>query len=323
MQNHDIDDILWSFEIKQQEIEIPQSIYQNQEGETLFESQEISQEIEKNSVESKTIFSTAPSQELKKETSKILAAFFFLLRYISTSATIFIVLLIGSNFSAYYSVVSSYVFALEFEKWKEGLISSVEAENITEREKIYQENAHNIENQSLTQHSIKQLLVWSESQAKLDISITPYENRIVIPKIGKNIPLLDIKQQTVSGHDELNNIFMKELENGVIRYPGSAKPGQNGNAFIFWHSSNFPWLPWDYNDVFALLDNLEQGDEVIVYYNQKKYIYKITTKEVIKPGDTSVLKRDQLTPELSIMTCWPIGTTLNRLVVHSELVSQP
>jgi hypothetical protein len=55
----------------------------------------------------------------------------------------------------------------------------------------------------------------------------------VIPKIGKNIPLLDIKQQTVSGHDELNNIFMKELENGVIRYPGSAKPGQNGNAFIF------------------------------------------------------------------------------------------
>ena len=321
MQNHDIDDILWSFEIKQQEIEIPESMYHREE---IIESREIVESLEtvQGVSESKTIFSTAPIQE-KKEISKLLSAFFFLIRYIATSATIFVILLIGSNFSAYYSVVSSYVFALEFEKEKDGFISSVEAENISEKEKDYQENAHNVENQSITQHSMKQLLVGSEAKAKLDISITPYENRIVIPKIGKNIPLLDIKQQTVAGHDELNNIFMKELENGVIRYPWSAKPGQNGNAFVFWHSSNFPWLPWEYNDVFALLDNLEEWDEVIVYYNQKRYVYKITTKEVIKPGDTSVLKRDELRPELSIMTCWPIGTTLNRLIVHSELVTQP
>jgi sortase (surface protein transpeptidase) len=35
---------------------------------------------------------------------------------------------------------------------------------------------------------------------------------------------------------------MKELQNGVIRYPGSAKPGDEGNSFIFGHSSNFPWV---------------------------------------------------------------------------------
>jgi hypothetical protein len=35
---------------------------------------------------------------------------------------------------------------------------------------------------------------------------------------------------------------MKELENGIIRYPGSAKPGENGTSFIFGHSSNFPWV---------------------------------------------------------------------------------
>jgi sortase (surface protein transpeptidase) len=35
---------------------------------------------------------------------------------------------------------------------------------------------------------------------------------------------------------------MKELEKGIIRYPGSAKPGENGSSFIFGHSSNFPWI---------------------------------------------------------------------------------
>jgi sortase (surface protein transpeptidase) len=31
----------------------------------------------------------------------------------------------------------------------------------------------------------------------------------------------------------MENIFMKELEKGVIRYPGTALPGEKGNSFIF------------------------------------------------------------------------------------------
>jgi hypothetical protein len=31
----------------------------------------------------------------------------------------------------------------------------------------------------------------------LDIEITPYENRVIIPKIAKNIPLLDIKNRNI------------------------------------------------------------------------------------------------------------------------------
>jgi sortase A len=120
----------------------------------------------------------------------------------------------------------------------------------------------------------------------------------------------------VSGVDELNNIFMEELENGVIRYPGSALPGQDGNAFIFGHSSNFPWIKGEYNDVFALLDKVVFDDEIVVYYGQEKYTYKIRTKNVIRPGDVSVLKNNEKGgSKITLMTCWPIGTTLNRLVL--------
>ena len=112
---------------------------------------------------------------------------------------------------------------------------------------------------------------------------------------------------------------MQELEKGVVRYPGTSKPGETGNAFIFGHSSNYPWMKGEYNSVFALLDQLSFGDEIIVYYNQKKFTYIIREKKVVKPGNVKVLERDETKKELSLMTCWPIGTTLNRLIIFAEL----
>jgi sortase A len=70
-----------------------------------------------------------------------------------------------------------------------------------------------------------------------------------------------------------------------------------------------------------MLDNLVTGDEIIVYYNQKKYTYVINEKKVIKPGNLKILERDPTKKELSLMTCWPIGTSLNRLITFAELKS--
>jgi LPXTG-site transpeptidase (sortase) family protein len=72
--------------------------------------------------------------------------------------------------------------------------------------------------------------------------------------------------------------------------------------------------------VFALLDNLEDGDDIIVFYNQKRYTYKVTDRATVKPGDVKVLEsRDPSKKELSLMTCWPVGTTLERLIIFAEL----
>lgn len=109
----------------------------------------------------------------------------------------------------------------------------------------------------------------------------------------------------------------------MVRYPGTARPGEAGNAFIFGHSSNYPWIPSDYNDVFALLDTLENGDEIIVYYDQQKYVYRITDRAIVEPGDTDVLSaRDPSKKEISLMTCWPVGTALERYIIFGELVEK-
>jgi LPXTG-site transpeptidase (sortase) family protein len=167
-------------------------------------------------------------------------------------------------------------------------------------------------------------IVWDikTEEINLDIEIIPFVNRVVIPKIAKNIPLVDINQGNVEDFDELNDVFMDELKWWVVRYPGSAKPWNFWNSFIFGHSSNFPWIEWDYNDVFALLDRLEIWDEIITYYEWQKYVYRIKEKKVINPNDVSVLKRDTGKKEITLMTCWPIGTTYNRLLLIGEIVNE-
>lgn len=262
-----------------------------------------------------------------KEKWKILWYVKFLIKYSITSLWIFLVLLVSTNYNAYLSIINSYIKQEEMEENEQSIIKSVNASYIKEKiiekkeeEKVEEEKDNETDkNQNST--SITNILNKTKKEdISLNIEITPYENRIVIPKIWKNVPLVEVKNKKVSWEKELNDIFMQELESWVVRYPGSQKPWEEWNTFIFWHSSNFPWIKWDYNEVFALLDKVSFDDEIIVYYWQKKYKYKVREKYVINPWDVSLLKRNENKSELTLMTCWPIWTTLNRLVVITELI---
>ncbi|MDD2907625.1 MAG: sortase [Candidatus Gracilibacteria bacterium] len=291
-----------------------------QEIENHLENDNLVSEITDNSAKlDKTInyrYEVIVTKNKVKKQNVVLSGFIFLIKYLTTSSVIFGVLLITTNYSAYMNMAQSYLMKDNVEKTTSGLLNSVEAAKVSD---IISEKID--ENQEEEKLSIKKYKKELDAQnINLNIDIAPYTNRLVIPKIGKNIPLLDVQNKNIEGQNELNDIFMKELENGIIRYPGSAKPGEEGVSFIFGHSSNLPWMKGDYNSVFATLDNVAYDDEIIVYYGQEKYTYKIREKKVIRPGDVSVLKRNNDKSEISLMTCWPVGTTLNRLIVTGELV---
>lgn len=262
-----------------------------------------------------------------KKTNKIFNWAINIFKYIWTSGLIFVVLLLTANYSAYINLAQSYFFEEKFqEKWN-SLSKSVSSSQIiikekNKKEKRIEEDKKN-QKSVKSKYSIKKLVnEVNKEKPSLNIDISPYENRVVIPKIWKNVPIINIKQKVISKSNELENIFMKELEDWVVRYPWSSEPGKKWNTFIFWHSSNYPWIKWDYNQVFALLGKVNIWDKIISYYNQKKYIYKIKEKKVIKPWDVSILKNNKNNSELTLMTCWPVWTTLNRLIVTWELVKE-
>lgn len=251
---------------------------------------------------------------------KIKSSFSFLTKYILTSFWIFLLLMVTTNYKAYINVANSYIKKDEVEKTSESIINSVKAANITNKKEVI--NDKTSKNGDNLNNSLKSFVNLKDEKPTLDIDITPYENRIIIPKIGKNIPLVDIANRVVSGQNELQEIFMKELEKWVVRYPWSVKPGEIWNTFIFWHSSNFPWIKWDYNDVFATLNNVKNWEDLIIYYNQKKYVYTIKERNIINPWNIWIFKWNRTKAQVMIMTCRPIWTTLNRLVLTWELKNE-
>lgn len=116
-------------------------------------------------------------------------------------------------------------------------------------------------------------------------------------------------------------VFQKELQDGVVHYPGTANPGKPGNVYIFGHSSDYPWSKGSYKAIFALLSHLEKGQTIVVTDAQgTPFTYTVTGRKVVAPTDLHVLDqqgyRDYL---LTLQTSYPIGTALKRLIVTAKL----
>lgn len=141
--------------------------------------------------------------------------------------------------------------------------------------------------------------------------VIPPDDRIVIPKINVNVPLIFPSSSETDA-------LLAELDRGVIHYPGTAMPGDEGNVFISGHSSQYAWSEGSYKNIFSLIDELNPDDQIIVYFQQKKFVYNVTGQTIVSPNDFSVLDETG-GYGLSLMTCWPVGTLARRLVVKAEL----
>ncbi len=161
-----------------------------------------------------------------------------------------------------------------------------------------------------------------EQMPELGLEVMPPDNRLLIPKIDKDIPIIDTDPQKLIDADwqTLEQTFQEDLREGVVHYPGTANPGESGNVFITGHSSYYIWDPGRYKDVFARLNKLEVGDDIIVYYEQEKYHYVVRDKKEVKNDDVSVLQQEGDEHLLTLMTCSPVGTNFRRLVVTAEEV---
>ncbi len=139
------------------------------------------------------------------------------------------------------------------------------------------------------------------------------DNQLTIPKINVFAPVI-----WDSSFEE--QIMLENLQKGVAHYGGTDLPNPlTGNVFITGHSSYYWWDSGQYKTVFALLDQLKSGDQVALTYQQQVYVYQVYESLVVKPSQVDVLDTTER-PILSLMTCTPVGTSLNRLIVRANLV---
>ncbi len=149
--------------------------------------------------------------------------------------------------------------------------------------------------------------------------ITPIDKNfgIVIPKIGANARVIP----NVNPYDVKE--YQYQLTKGVAHARGTVYPGQVGNIFIFSHSSVNFYEARRYNSVFYLLNKMKKGDEIYLAYKGEKFTYKVTDKKIVDASDIQYLNSNYQGKKLTLMTCWPAGTTLKRLLIFAEITPKP
>jgi sortase A len=140
---------------------------------------------------------------------------------------------------------------------------------------------------------------------------------IVIERIGVNAPIVpDVSVTNEEAYEEA-------LKSGVAHAISSDYPSTSpGNVYIFAHASLNFWDLGKYATVFNLLRKLNINDRVNIFYQGDRYIYEVVNKEVVKGWDTTAITRSVIEPILTLQTCDPPGTTINRLVITAKLVEK-
>ncbi len=131
----------------------------------------------------------------------------------------------------------------------------------------------------------------------------PTGNRLVIPKIGVDIAVVD-------GPDE------GTLVRGAWRLPQTSSDPKKGNMVISAH--RFRYRPPS-TRTFYLLDKLAVNDTFILYWDGEEYDYKVTDVRVVAPTSVGILA-PTLKPQVTLFTCTPLFSTSRRLVVVGEIL---
>jgi LPXTG-site transpeptidase (sortase) family protein len=128
----------------------------------------------------------------------------------------------------------------------------------------------------------------------------PQDNRLVIPSIGVNE---SIKESTNIG--VINS-------GGVWRRPKTANPIQEDNTVIVGHRYYGPNASTFYN-----LDKVSVGDKMAVYWDGEEIIYEVTETKIVDASQVSI-EAATSEKQLTLYTCDPIWTAVNRLVIIAK-----
>lgn len=119
------------------------------------------------------------------------------------------------------------------------------------------------------------------------------------------IPALNVDAPIVQGDG------WEQLKKGVGQHIGSANPGQNGNVVLSAHNDV-------YGELFRYLDKLAPGDKVILYTQQRQYVYVVTGTVIVEPTQVEVMAHTP-DPTITLISCYPYLVDKQRIVVFAIL----
>jgi sortase A len=142
-------------------------------------------------------------------------------------------------------------------------------------------------------------------------SAPPVNERAKVPivKIGEiRIPKIGLVHPVYEG------VTLTVIDHGPGHWPGSAVPGQLGNAVFAGHRVT-------HSHPFRNVDKLVPGDEIIFVMPNGTFTYKMTKQEIVKPADTWIVNPTQ-TATLTLFACHPPGSAAKRIVIRADFAGR-
>lgn len=152
----------------------------------------------------------------------------FLTLYLLLSGTIFSFLLGLLNFSAYSARILDWLDPEHLTILQQELSNAIARSSIDVHAQITDHTKQMIESRQIIHDKIADIapgLIYSrlytsenllnhlnEKNIPVTFDVVPYENRIIIPRLGKNIPLIDVAHDIGTSYTQMHEIFMEELK---------------------------------------------------------------------------------------------------------------
>lgn len=159
---------------------------------------------------------------------------------------------------------------------------------------------------SFFQKNFSQSTEISENEKR---EITKKENSLEIPKLKVFAPLILVEKESQ---------VKLALDRGVVLFPNSSLPGELGQTVILGHSAPANWPKIKYDWVFSRLNELENGDEIFLYFNQQKFSYSVKKKIFLERGEELPQDLTKSKNILILISCWPPGKDIRRIGVVAE-----
>jgi LPXTG-site transpeptidase (sortase) family protein len=142
--------------------------------------------------------------------------------------------------------------------------------------------------------------------------VSELPSHIEIPAIGRVAIVSNPTSTVIADLD-------KELLKGAVRYPTSAKLGEEGNVILFGHSSYLPIVGNEAYKTFNGIQKLVAGDEVRVSSEGRVYIYRV--RNVLrKSAEDDGIPLAVTGKVLTLSTCDSFGKKSDRFVVTADFV---
>lgn len=176
------------------------------------------------------------------------------------------------------------------------------------------ENAENLEYQGLFTYdpetkSTKEIVVDKSYSKNMYLSIS---------EVG-----IDTVRITPNVESSQEEVYDRYLKYGLAHFRGTPLPGDGGNSFIYGHSAVLSFFSKHSNlpeTIFTKLEDVDIGDVVEIKKEEEIFEYIVRNKKIVDADDFTILRSQGDKETVTLMTCWPLGAGIKRLIVVAERI---